>query len=159
MSLLAAVFLLTLTLALDHYLILTKWRTLSAAVQSGFMTMCRLLLAAGADVEERDPLTLFTPLHQAAIFGHECIVKLLLSHKADVNSRSKTEETPLHLASQQGHLASVVALLLAGADPLLPSRSGFLPIHLAASGNHIEAVRILIEKAECNVDQVRHIAL
>ena len=133
--------------------------SLLAAASKGSITMCRLLLAAGGDVEERDPITLFTPLHKAAINGHERIVKLLLSHKADVNSRSKTEATPLHLASQEGHLASVVALLQAGAVPLLPARNGVLPIHKAAQQNRTEVMRILIEKTECNVDQVRHTAL
>ena len=127
--------------------------------QEGSVSMCRELLAAGGDVEERDPKTLFTPLHSAALYGHERIIQLLLSHKADVNSRSRTEFTPLHCASQQGHLASVVTLLLAGADPLLPKRDGALPIHLAAHKNHVEVVRILMEQGGCSPDQVRHTAL
>ena len=126
-----------------------------AAAYDGSISRCRRLLAAGADVEERTPVTLFTPLHLAAVGGHERIIKLLLSHKADVNSRSKTEETPLHLASQEGHPASVVALLQAGADPLLPARDGALPIHRAATNNHTEVVRILIESTKCSPDQVR----
>ena len=133
--------------------------SLLAAAQKGSVSMCRLLLAAGGDVEERNPFTLFTPLHKAALCGHERIIKLLLSHKADVNSRNKIDATPLHLASQEGHLASVVALLQAGADPLLPRDDGALPIHKAAQNNHTEVVRILIEKTEYNVDQVRHTAL
>ena len=114
-----------------------------------------LLLEAGINVEKRAPYTLFTPLHSAAINGHEKIIKLLLSHKADINSRDKTGATPLHLASQEGHLASVVALLQAGADPLLPSIDGGLPIHAAANRNHPEVVRILIEQGGCSIDQVR----
>ena len=84
---------------------------------------------------------------------------MLLSHKADVNSRDKTGFTPLLAASQEGHLASVVALLQAGADPLLPQDDGGLPIHKAAAKNHHEVVRILIEKGGCSPDQVRHTAL
>ena len=129
--------------------------SLLAAACKGSVSMCSLLLAAGGDVEERDPQTLFTPLHCAAGLGHERIIQLLLSHKADVNSRSRTEATPLHCASQEGHLASVVTLLQAGADPLLPARDGALPIHMAAQCNHPEVVRILIEQGDCNIDQVR----
>ena len=125
------------------------------AVLSGSMAMCRLLLAAGADVEERTLIAMDTPLHYAALYGHELIIKLLVSHKADVNSRSKTEATSLHLASQEGHLASVVALLQAGADPLLLQFDGALPIHAAASNNQIEVVRILIKEGKCAIDQVR----
>ena len=116
-------------------------------------------MEAGGDVEERETDTLYTSLHYAAGYGYERIIKLLVSHKADVNSRSKIEGTPLHCASQEGHLASVVILLQAGADPLLPDRNGSFPIHLAAQLNRTEVVRFLIEKTECNVDQVRHIAL
>ena len=87
------------------------------------------------------------------------IIQLLLSHKADVNSRTRTESTPLHCASQEGHLASVVTLLQAGADPLLPDEDGVLPIHQAARDNHSEVVRILIEEGGCSPDQVRQTAL
>ena len=123
--------------------------------QEGSVSMCSQLLAAGGDVEEREPDGLWTPLHVAAIHGHERIIQLLLSHKADVNSRSRTEATPLHAASQEGHLASVVALLQAGADPLLPAIvDGALPIHAAAGDNHPEVVRILIEQGGCSLDLV-----
>ena len=80
---------------------------------------------------------------------------MLLSHKADVNSRDNIGSTPLHNASQDGTLASVVALLQAGADPMLPAIDGALPIHQAASQNHPEVVRILIEQGGCSIDQVR----
>ena len=126
---------------------------LLSADDKGHTEVCELLLEAGDDV---GPM-LHTPL--AAIHSHERIVKLLLSHKADVNSRSKTEATPLHAASQEGHLVSVVALLQAGADPLLPQVDGSLPIHLAAGENHHEVVKILIEQGGCSPDQVRHTAL
>ena len=132
------------------------------AASKGFVSMCRQLLAAGGDVEERDPIALFTPLHYAAIYGHERIIQLLLSHKADFNSRSKTEATPLLLASQEGqegHLASVLTLLQAGADPMLPDHRGALPIHKAADHNHHKVVKILIEEGGCSPDQVRHTAL
>ena len=136
-----------------------KEMSLLYAAAKGFVSMCRQLLAAGGDVEERSPRILATPLHLAATYGHQRIIQLLLSHKADVNSRSRTEATPLHLASQEGHLASVVTLLQAGADPLLPKHDGQLPIHLAAQRNHVEVVRILIEQGGCSPDQVRHTAL
>ena len=95
----------------------------------------------------------------AAINGHESLLQLLLSHKADVNSRDRIESTPLHLASQEGHLACVEKLLQAGADPMLPNVDGALPIHMAASNNHDEVVWILLEQGGCSPDQVRHTAL
>ena len=128
-------------------------------VTSVCSAMCKMLLAAGSDVEKRSPETLSTPLQYAAFQGHERIIQLLLSHKADVNSRSTTESTPLHLASQEGHLASVVTLLQAGADPLLSDYQGATPIHQAAQKNHHEVVRTLIKQDGYSPDQVRHTIL
>ena len=137
------------------------------AAANGDTSLCKQLIAygkmCGYDVGERQADTLSTPLHLAALFGHEKIIQLLLSHnshnKADVNSRNRIEATPLHCASTEGHIVSVVTLLQAGADPLLPNRDGVLPIHKAAQYNHHEVVRILIEEGGCSPDQVRHTAL
>ena len=127
---------------------------LLAAASSGSTLTCRLLLAAGCDVDQRDSRNMFTPLHKAAIQGHERIIQLLHSHMADVNSRNYIGFTPLHLASQEGHLGSVLTLLQAGADPLLPNNFGALPIHMAAQHNHSDVVKILIEQGRCSPDQV-----
>ena len=121
--------------------------------------MCELLLAKGSDLEEKESDTQFTALHYAAAIGHIALVELLISHKADLNSRSRIGGTPLHLASQEGHLACLVKLLQAGADPLLPRHDGVLPIHKAADNNHPEVVKTLIEQGGCSPDQVRHTAL
>ena len=133
---------------------------LRSAVDSGDTSMCRTLLGCEeTDVEERQPDTQLTPVHKAAMHGHEQIIQLLLSHKADINSRDMTEHTPLHAASQEGHSACVLTLLQAGADPLLARVDGFLPIHQAAMLNHDEVVWILIKQGGCSPDQVRHTAL
>ena len=144
-----------------------KEMSLLYAAPNGDTSLCKQLIAygklCGYDVGEREPDTLSTPLHLAALFGHEKIIQLLLSHnshnKADVNSRNRIEATPLHCASTEGHIVSVVTLLQAGADPLLTDNYGQLPIHAAARNNKFEVVRILIEQGGCSPDQVRHSAL
>ena len=115
-----------------------------------------MLLEGGSDLEESEPDTQFTALHYAAITGHIALLELLISHKADLNSRDKIKATSLHMASQEGHLPFVVTLLQAGADPLLPKDSGSVPIHRAAQGNHPEVAKILVEQGRCSPDQVRH---
>ena len=52
----------------------------------------------------------FTPLHFAVEHGQVSIARLLVSKKADVNSRDKRGWTPLHRAVSLGHL-EVVQLL------------------------------------------------
>ena len=133
--------------------------SLIIAAQHGYTDVCELLLANGSDLEAKNLINQATALHEAATLNHESLLHLLLSHKADVNSRNLFRSTPLHSASQNGHLAAVVTLLQAGADPLLPTTAGVLPIHTAANYNHTEIVKILIEKGGCSVDQVRHTTL
>jgi ankyrin repeat protein len=45
----------------------------------------------------------WTPLHQAAAHGQIEIIKLLLEHKANVNSKSDDGSTPLQMAQNKGY--------------------------------------------------------
>ncbi len=55
-------------------------------------------------------------LHRAVITGEEDIVRLLLQHHANVNSRDKNGRTALDLAIDIGDVAIVKILLAHGAD-------------------------------------------
>ena len=59
-----------------------------------------------------------TALMAAARCGHLQIVKLLLGHGAEVDSKNDNGMTPLIAASQTGHWETVEALLVAGANGL-----------------------------------------
>ena len=65
-------------------------------------------------------------MHEAAEFGHEETVRLLLKHGADPNAREAIEGyTPLHEAALHSHLATCKTLVHAGAlvnARTLPSR-------------------------------------
>jgi ankyrin repeat protein len=63
----------------------------------------KLLLARKADVNAGNNINA-TPLHLAALNGHNDVAKLLLVCGADVNAQeSRCGQTPLHLAAEQGH--------------------------------------------------------
>ena len=131
---------------------------LMLAISLGHLEVCELLMNRGSSLEERDPVTLDTALHEAALRGDQILLQLLLSYyKGEVNLKNRIGFTPLHYASQEGHMACVMTLLQAGADPLIPDDIGVLPIHLAAQFNRSEVVRTLIEEGRCCPDQVRHI--
>ena len=51
-----------------------------------------------------------TTLHGAAENGHLEVVKLLLTHDADVNAKGEHESTPLHWAAKEGSVLFVLAV-------------------------------------------------
>lgn len=76
-----------------------------------------LLLNRNANKEHRN-VSDYTPLSLAASGGYVNIIKLLLSHGAEINSRtgSKLGISPLMLAAMNGHTAAVKLLLDMGSD-------------------------------------------
>lgn len=75
----------------------------------------------------------FTPLHIAAMYGHQSIAQLLIENKADVNAGDCNGSTPLHVASCQDMSALVVLLVKNGADINSRSLNGSTPLHIAAA--------------------------
>jgi ankyrin repeat protein len=88
----------------------------------------------------------FTALGLAAFFGHEMVVKTLLSHGADVNLRSRNGlmVQPLHSSVANRQLAISETLLAAGADVNSPQQDDFTPLHEAADNGQIDMVRLLL---------------
>jgi len=80
-----------------------------AAVAGRKRAIVEMLLAAGADVNQRQHQG-WTPLHAAAQNGDEDLVSCLLAHGADRFARSDSGQSPLDLAMSRGH-AGVVAQL------------------------------------------------
>lgn len=73
---------------------------------SGHTHVCRLLLAAGADVNAQTPGGV-VPLHRSAYCGHTEVVQLLLQHKANVMVTDSDRRTPLHKVGQPSVMMSL----------------------------------------------------
>jgi len=133
----------------------------------------RLLLAAGAWVEERGTrgpaMRDMTPLMRAA--GSECVecVRMLIAAKADVNAISAEPRrnkaglqalgklTPLWLASHWGNREIVRLLIDAGAEVDQPDYRGTTPLiaSTASEEQRIEPVRLLLAKgAKANLKSI-----
>lgn len=95
-----------------------------------------------AQVEDRGQKNDCTPLMEAASAGHVDIIKLLLKHRADVNSQSSTGNTPLMYACAAGHLDSVKTLLEAGAAIEEHNENGHTPLMEAASAGHVQVAKV-----------------
>ena len=92
------------------------------AARSGDVESARVLLAAGADVNDALPDGM-TALVEAAHSGHQAVGMLLLEKGADPDARG-IGYTALHAAVLRGGLDLAKALLARGADPNLRMTKG-----------------------------------
>jgi ankyrin repeat protein len=86
-----------------------RHRALSLASQQGYAEVVKLLLDAGEDPNRYNPKgnhTHTTPLHQAALGGHDAVVRLLVDQGARLDIKDAIyEATPLGWAEYGGHTA------------------------------------------------------
>lgn len=88
-------------------------RSLYQAASTGRVADALEALAVGAKVNyifEEDDTPARTPLHAAAIAGHQAMVEFLYQNGADMNAKDRDSLTPMDLATQASHLG-VVKLL------------------------------------------------
>ncbi|XP_067678954.1 poly [ADP-ribose] polymerase tankyrase-like isoform X2 [Haliotis asinina] len=116
------------------------WTVVIAALTAN-CELLSLIVNASADlavVDERDGSG---PLHAAIIKGDRAsgtleMMKILLSHGADIDSLNKTLRTPLHLAVDYNkgntyNFDLVLALINKGADLAIRDVRGRIPLHYA----------------------------
>ena len=119
--------------------------------RAGDCARVRELLKDGADpVRYKDEKHGATALHEAALNGHNEMVKTLIQAKCDLNVKNKYEITALHLAAWNGHNDVVKTLIQAKCDLDVKNKYGNTPLLNAATFGHNEVVKILIQ-AKCNV--------
>ncbi len=71
-----------------------------------------------------------TPLHLAAIYGHNAIAKYLLENNADTGVQDSSGATPLHEAVRYGNVEIAKALLNSGANVNARDNLGKTPVML-----------------------------
>ncbi|KAI9604080.1 hypothetical protein H4Q26_003692 [Puccinia striiformis f. sp. tritici PST-130] len=81
------------------------------AAREGHAALLRLLADAGANMDERDTFSQWTPLFHAASEGHTECVEALLASDCDCQVLDESRKCPIHYAAWQGHIGCVNLLL------------------------------------------------
>jgi len=127
------------------------WTPLLLASAYGRDKLVRVLIDAGASVEETD-LDGWSALTIASRQGDLNLVRVLLKLRADVHARDQDGyRTALHHATDQGHYEVVDFLLRHDAAVDAHDGNGYTPLMRAARGGRLEAVTLLVE-AGADVD-------
>ncbi|XP_021695049.1 uncharacterized protein LOC110674850 [Aedes aegypti] len=92
-----------------------------------------------------------TPLHTAAYNGYIEMVKLLIDHNVNIDTKDDAGRTPLHRASRNGHHEVVKLLIDNGANVNTTDNEGWTPLHYASRNGQLEVVKLLIDNG-ANVD-------
>ncbi len=94
------------------------------AVATGDEAALRQHLAAGTDINAKDPFGGSSPLITAAVFGQPEIAKFLIEAGADLNFQNNDGSTALISAAFFGRREIVQLLLDAGADKTIKNKYG-----------------------------------
>jgi ankyrin repeat protein len=130
-----------------------KHDSLNDAAKSGDLAKVRQLLKSNPGLVSSQDTNGCTPLFNAALYGHDDVVELLLANKADVNAKTRAGLTPLMFAV---HTNIARLLLDRGADVnARDNRSRWTALHLAAAFGRTNMVELLLANgADVNVVDV-----
>uniref|UniRef100_A0A8B9TBD0 K Homology domain-containing protein n=1 Tax=Anas platyrhynchos TaxID=8839 RepID=A0A8B9TBD0_ANAPL len=116
---------------------------LTYACAGGFVDIVKVLLKAGANIEDHNENG-HTPLMEAASDGHVEVARLLLDSGAQVNMPADSFESPLTLAACGGHVELAALLIERGANLEEVNDEGYTPLMEAAREGHEEMVALLL---------------
>ncbi len=94
------------------------------AVLSDNLDALKQHIAAGSNLNEKDPMGGSSPLITAALFGKEEAAKILIDAGAEINFQNNDQSTALHTAAFFCRPAIVKMLLDKGADKMIRNKYG-----------------------------------
>lgn len=113
------------------------------AAAGGDLAGVNRLIAAGADLEQRDGQRR-TPLLLAVAGNHVAVAEALLAAGASPNAQAANQDTPWLLAGASGRAEIVAAMLPLKPDLSLRNRYGGNALIPACERAHVETVRLLL---------------
>ncbi|EAQ86305.1 hypothetical protein CHGG_07558 [Chaetomium globosum CBS 148.51] len=128
-----------------------EWTPLNSAASQGFLRVVKLLLTAGADLDQLDDDN-STPLHLASANGHAMVVKRLLQKanrrgrtNPSLELRSGSGLTPLIAAATEGHSRVVQLLLDEGANVDAVGKNNETALKGAIKNGHADVIKLLYD--------------
>ena len=127
---------------------------LCVACRSGHLQTVKLLVEAGADLNSSSASIgctncELTPLMEAALHGHDSVVRYLLDRGLDINYRMpSTGISALMLAALNGHMTTAQILIEREANPDLTNANGHTALEIAAVRGKREVHGYLDRKTE-----------
>jgi FtsZ-binding cell division protein ZapB len=115
----------------------------------------RLLSICNINVNVKDDLFGWTPLHWAARNNHVEIARLLLQNGAEVNAKSNDGnggQTPLHWAAWNGHVDILHLLVENGANLEAQDDVGRRALHSAADHGRLPFIQELISRYHVDIN-------
>jgi hypothetical protein len=103
------------------------------AVVSGNIEALKQHIAAGTNINEKDPFGGSSPLISAAVFGKPDAAKILIDAGADVNFQNNDGSTALHTSAFFCRPEIVKMLLAKGADKSIKNKFGATPYESVAA--------------------------
>ena len=101
---------------------------LDLAVEVGIVSLIGFFVDNGADVNDAEPNSRWTPLHFAAMEGPERATEVLLQRGADPNRQDREGRTPLHFAVVNWNIGAMQCLLQRGAEVNQQDKEGKTPL-------------------------------
>ena len=86
-----------------------------------------------------------TPLHLAALSGHQQVAEVLIQHGSDLKAGDAFQQTALHLAAVNGHKNIVETLIQQGSNVNGRNYRQQSALHLAAQNGHQQITELLIQ--------------
>ena len=106
---------------------------LHRAAMEGDLDTARELIAAGAELNAREPMGGSSPLITAATFGRTGVARALIAAGADVDQRNNDGSTALITAAFFCRTEIVEALLAAGADKSIRNNAGSTALDIVSA--------------------------
>ncbi|MFD7640983.1 ankyrin repeat domain-containing protein [Kitasatospora sp. NPDC059795] len=129
---------------------------LLGAAHIGDLAAARAALAAGANLEARDPQGR-TALLAAALADQVAVAEFLVAAGADPDAQDHREDSPWLVTGVTGSVAMMRALLVAGPDFGLTNRFGGVSLIPAAERGHVAYVQAVLEETDLDVDHVNRL--